>query len=97
MAEPKEKSCFWCNSKKHYGINCKKRPKDLVEAYMKGKEDEYNRFLHEYAYITKDREMLKKYNRIKELKDTIAELEGNNVALRGMIRQLKEAKKHGDK
>jgi hypothetical protein len=32
-------SCFWCKSKKHVGLMCKKRPKDMVDAYLKGVED----------------------------------------------------------
>ena len=30
--------CLWCNSKKHSGIGCKKRPKDIVDAYFIGQQ-----------------------------------------------------------
>lgn len=29
-------SCFWCHSLKHDGINCKKRPRNFVEAFIRG-------------------------------------------------------------
>jgi len=42
-------SCFWCQSKRHIGIHCKKRPKDVFEAYDIGFQKGYDKCSDEHA------------------------------------------------
>jgi hypothetical protein len=34
-----KKTCFWCKQEGHYGYSCVERPKDLVDAYVRGSDE----------------------------------------------------------